>query len=72
MIARILSGLVLTTGLVVCVAGLANAQPTTSTTSAFRPTPAKAPELDPTALGGGITMLAGGLLMFGERRRKNV
>ncbi len=71
MIARILSGLVVTTGLMVCVAGLANAQPT-STTSRLPIPSTRAPELDPTALGGGITMLAGGLLMFGERRRKNV
>jgi hypothetical protein len=70
MIARILSGLVLTTGLVVCVAGLANAQPISTTSKV--PILTRAPELDPTALGGGITMLAGGLLMFGERRRKNV
>jgi hypothetical protein len=70
MIARILSGLVLTTGLMVSVAGIANAQP--STISKIPIPSSRVPELDPTALGGGITMLAGGLLVLGERRRKNV
>jgi hypothetical protein len=29
-----------------------------------------APELDPTVLGSGISILAGGLILFNERRRK--
>ena len=30
-----------------------------------------APELDPTALGGGLAMLVGGILVLNERRRRN-
>jgi hypothetical protein len=31
-----------------------------------------APELDPTTFGGGIMIMAGGLLILGERRRRSV
>ena len=33
------------------------------------PPPQSAPELDPGAIGSGIVMLAGGLLLINERRR---
>jgi hypothetical protein len=30
-----------------------------------------APELDPSAIGSGIALLGGGMLLLGERRRRN-
>jgi hypothetical protein len=30
-----------------------------------------APEIDPSAIGSGIALLGGGMLLIGERRRKN-
>jgi hypothetical protein len=68
MISRILAALVLTSGLMFGAVSVAQAQPTSS----VRIPPRAAPELDPTALGGGIMILAGGLFLLHERRRKRV
>jgi hypothetical protein len=68
MISRLLGSLVLTGGIMFGAIGLACAQ------SSSRPVPVSpraVPELDPTALGGGIMILAGGLLVLNERRRKS-
>lgn len=66
LIARILGMLVLTGGLVLGASRLSNI-PTTRAASAAR----SVPELDSNALGSGITILVGGLLLLHERRRKD-
>jgi hypothetical protein len=72
MISRLLKSSFLTGSLVLGFIGIANAMPATISLPPVKiiPISASAPELDPTAFSSGIIMLAGGLLMFGERRRK--
>jgi len=64
MISRILRDLMLTIGLVFGLTNVVNAQRTPI------PVRASVPELDPAVVGGGIVLLAGGLLVLNERRSK--
>jgi hypothetical protein len=60
---RILAGLLMIGGLTFGAIG------TTHAWDHNGPPPQSAPELDPGAIGGGIMILAGGLLLLNERRR---
>jgi len=66
MFLRLLAGLFMVCGLTLGVNGITHAQ-----NYNHIPTPVhqSAPELDPSAIGGGIMMLAGGVLLLSERRR---
>jgi hypothetical protein len=69
MTSRLFTVSILASSLVLGFIGVANAQSTNSTT--ISPVAVKrAPELDPTSLGSGIFILAGGLLVLHERRRR--
>jgi hypothetical protein len=67
MLTRLLAGLFMIGGLTFGVIGMTHAQDNDH----HYPTPVhqSAPELDPSAIGGGIMMLAGGVLLLSERRR---
>lgn len=72
MISRLLGSLIAMGGLFFGTIGMAEALPTTiSHISVPIPVSKSAPELDPSALGGGIMILAGGLLLLNERNRAN-
>jgi hypothetical protein len=65
MVARIVGTLLLTGGLFFSGVIAANAFPYPPPNPPRR----SAPELDPSSLGAGVVMLAGGLLALNERRR---
>jgi hypothetical protein len=65
MAARILTVTILTCGIAFCAIGMANARPVSTISPVAVP---HAPEIDPTALGSGIAMLFGGMMLLGERR----
>ena len=63
--ARIFGVLTLTSSLVFGVSRLSHTHAT-----GWDRTPKSAPELDPTAIRGGLIMTVGGLLVLNDRRRK--
>ena len=67
MISRFFTASILASSLVLGFSGVSNAL---STSTISPSTVKKAPELDPTSLGSAIIILAGGLLVLNERRRK--
>lgn len=69
MFLRIGGILVLTGAIMFGVMGVLHAQPTLGTPGGTR-SPNAAPELDPNALGSAFAMLAGGVFLLNERRRK--
>jgi hypothetical protein len=69
MFSRIAGVLVLTGAIMFGAIGLVQAQPTTSTIGGI-PRPNAVPEFDPNALSSAVVMLAGGVLLLNERRRK--
>lgn len=64
MFRRILALLFLALALTFSIVGFANAYPGGDHGWGY-----SAPELDPTALGSGLALLAGGILLIAERRR---
>jgi len=64
MVSRILGVLIVTGSVFFGVFGMTHAQPVSAT-----PVKRSAPELDPSALAGGIAILVGGVLVLNERRR---
>jgi hypothetical protein len=66
MFSRILGVLMLTGGLMFGATGI-----TLAGNHNYPHDPSSAPELDPTALGSGVAMLIGGVLVLNERRRKH-
>jgi len=70
MFSRILGVLMLTGGLMFGVTGITHAGER-DRTPYCPPGVSSAPELDPTALGSGVAMLIGGVLVLNERRRKH-
>lgn len=64
MFLRLLAGSFMIGGLMFSIIGVTQAN------GSSVPTPVhKAPELDPTAMGGGVLILSGGLFLLSERRR---
>jgi hypothetical protein len=59
---RMIGMLVLAGGLILAVTGIANATPSVSTHAV--------PELDAGAIGSGLALLTGGVLLMAERRRR--
>ena len=69
MFSRVAATLVLTGAIVFGGIGVVQAQ-TTSTIGGLKPRPSAVPEFDPNAIGGAIVMLAGGVFLLNEHRRK--
>jgi hypothetical protein len=69
---RVLGMLVFASGLALSAIGVAHANSNPPSTVSKLPIPSsRAPELDPSALGSGLALLGGGILLLAERRRPN-
>lgn len=66
-----IAGVLVLAGAIMCGGlGVAQALPVSTTSGLPHPSPNAVPEFDPNALGSAIVMLAGGILLLNERRRK--
>jgi len=71
MFSRIAGVVVLTGAIVLGSMGLGRAEsPSTTTIGGIKPPPSAVPEFDPDPLGSAIVILAGGLFLLNEHRRK--